>query len=229
MKELLKNKYFIIIFTFIMFIFLVKINSYADSEVIVDEIKYIIPEQLCSYEYKFFYVNTIVNNHGDIITQGIGFYFSNSPFVISHNPYNTNGITIKTTDNSNMIFYDGGGSSFSQDYSNKIFNLNNYNISIERTEYSPNFSYDQNYIYYSSHDILNNNNEVVFQAPPQQVEEQETQQPIQQVTIPAIQQVEEIPQGMSQVLQVIIPIGLIVLSIGLVIYLMRLVIYRMQS
>lgn len=70
-----------------------------------------------------------------------------------------------------------------------------------------------------NHDILDENNNVVFQAPPQQVEA---------VTIPAIQQVGEIPQGMNQVLQVIIPIGLIVLSIGLVVYLMRLVIYRMK-
>ena len=130
-----------------------------------------------------------------------------------------------------MIFFDGGGTLYSQDYYNKIFNLNNYDISTERTEYYPNFRFDQNYIYYSSHDILNDNNEVVFQAPPHQTEEGNNQEtlPTQQVTIPAIQQVEEIPQGMTQVLQVIIPIGLIVLSIGLVIYLMRLVIYRMQS
>ena len=85
-----------------------------------------------------------------------------------------------------------------------------------------------NHSIFANNNIYNLSNEVVFQAPPQQVEEQETPQQIQQVTIPTIQQVEEIPQGMSQVLQMIIPIGLIVLSIGLVVYLTRLVIYRMK-
>ena len=61
------------------------------------------------------------------------------------------------------------------------------------------------------------NDEVVFQGAP-----------LTQVTIPAIQQVEEIPQVMEQVLKILIPIGLIVLSIGLVIYLTRLVISRVQ-
>lgn len=61
--------------------------------------------------------------------------------------------------------------------------------------------------------------EVVFQGAPQLVG---------QVEIPAIQQVEEIPQVMEQVLKILIPIGLIVFSIGLVIYLTRLVISRVQ-
>lgn len=74
-------------------------------------------------------------------------------------------------------------------------------------------------IYSSDIDIYSiNSGEIFFQGAPQIVE---------QVTIPAIQQVEEIPQAMSEVLRILIPVGLIVLSIGLVIFLMRLVISRL--
>lgn len=72
------------------------------------------------------------------------------------------------------------------------------------------------YVFYSSFDIKDENGHVVFQKAPSQV------------TIPAIQQVEEIPQVMGQVMKILIPIGLIVFSIGLVIYLTRLVISRVQ-
>lgn len=58
---------------------------------------------------------------------------------------------------------------------------------------------------------------VFFQGAPPKVE---------QVTIPAITQVEEIPQAMEEVLKILIPVGLIVFGIGLVIFLMRLVISR---
>lgn len=73
--------------------------------------------------------------------------------------------------------------------------------------------------FYGYYDYIGDTEEVVFQGAPVTVE---------QVTIPEIQAVEEIPQTMSKVLEMIIPIGLIVLSIGLLIYLMRLVILRMR-
>lgn len=71
----------------------------------------------------------------------------------------------------------------------------------------------------SSYDIYTDSSksELVFQMPQ-----------VNKVTIPAIQQVEEIPQVMGQVMRILIPIGLIVFSIGLVIYLTRLVISRVQ-
>ncbi len=70
---------------------------------------------------------------------------------------------------------------------------------------------------YTNHDILNKKDgSVVFQKTPQNM-----------VTIPAIQQVEEIPQQVGEILKMTIPVGLIVLSIGLLIYLTRLVILRM--
>lgn len=69
----------------------------------------------------------------------------------------------------------------------------------------------------SNYDIYTVDGDLVFQEAPSQ-----------EVTIPAIQQVEEIPQVMGQVMKILIPIGLIVFSIGLVIYLTRLVISRVQ-
>lgn len=74
------------------------------------------------------------------------------------------------------------------------------------------------YIIYSTMDITDNNGNVVFSGAPVTVE---------QVTIPTITQAQEIPQAMSKVLQMIIPIGLIVFFSGLLIYLVRLVISRM--
>ena len=53
---------------------------------------------------------------------------------------------------------------------------------------------------------------VVFRKAPQTVE---------QVKIPAIQQAEEIPQAMAEVLKILIPVGLVIFGIGLVIYLIR--------
>ncbi len=69
---------------------------------------------------------------------------------------------------------------------------------------------------YSNFDLYDENDNLVFQAPQ-----------VNKVVIPAIQQVEEIPQAMGQMMRILIPIGLIVFSIGLVIYLTRLVISRL--
>lgn len=77
--------------------------------------------------------------------------------------------------------------------------------------------YGDNPILSANFNLCNSSGDVVFQGAP-----------VNQVTIPAIQQVEEIPQVMEQVMKILIPIGLIVFSIGLVIYLTRLVISRVQ-
>ena len=72
-------------------------------------------------------------------------------------------------------------------------------------------------IIYSNFDVYDVEDHLVFQAPQ-----------VNKVVIPAIQQVEEIPQAMGQMMRILIPVGLIVFSIGLVIYLTRLVISRVQ-
>lgn len=68
---------------------------------------------------------------------------------------------------------------------------------------------------YTTKDLLDLENNILFSKAPLQVK------------IPAIQQVEEIPQVMEQVMKILIPVGLIVFGIGLVIYLTRLVISRL--
>lgn len=73
------------------------------------------------------------------------------------------------------------------------------------------------YSFFSSSDVYDTDGNLVFQVPQ-----------VDKVVIPAIQQVEEIPQVMGQAMKILIPIGLIVFSVGLVIYLMRLVISRVQ-
>ncbi|MCI8411863.1 MAG: hypothetical protein HFJ40_05485 [Clostridia bacterium] len=54
--------------------------------------------------------------------------------------------------------------------------------------------------------------EVVFQVAPVTVE---------QVTIPAIQQVGEIPQAMKEILKILIPVGLVIFGTGLLSFLIR--------
>ena len=68
--------------------------------------------------------------------------------------------------------------------------------------------------FYSSVDVFNYDGDVVFHPAPTPV------------TIPTIQQVEEIPQVMEQVMTILIPVGLIIFSIGLVIFLTRFLISR---
>ena len=52
--------------------------------------------------------------------------------------------------------------------------------------------------------------------------------PLMEVTIPAVETVEQIPEIMKMVMKIIIPIGLVILSIGLLIFLIRLIILRVM-
>lgn len=94
----------------------------------------------------------------------------------------------------------------------------NYNISnLVLKDYSSttkwNYAKD---IKYSSFDIMNSNGTIFFQKTPL----------LQGVQVVGVTQVEEIPKAITEVLKMIIPIGLVVLSIFLVIFLVRLVILR---
>ena len=109
---------------------------------------------------------------------------------------------------------------FTSIYSIPSPSLDNYEESLQSTKENLNDYLFPNGI--STYNTISSDypeSEVVFQGAPVTVE---------QVTIPKIQQVEEIPQMMGQVMKILIPIGLIVFSIGLVIYLTRLVISRVQ-
>ncbi len=97
-----------------------------------------------------------------------------------------------------------------------------YSHNFSATVFSSGFhtykGFDTEIIYSTSNVLDLDNGEVVFPLAPL---------PVEQVTIPEITQVKEIPQMMGKVLEMIIPIGLVILSIGLVIFLMRLVISRL--
>ena len=107
-------------------------------------------------------------------------------------------------------------------FSGKYHDELSYNdISVFRTSDSSSSQCTKTQSYsYASYDIVDKSSgEVVFQGAPQVVE---------QVTIPALEEVEQIPQAMTQTLQVVIPVGLVVFGIGLVIFLVRYLILRLM-
>ena len=225
MKEFFKNKLFIIILLFIILVTFISSNCFATS-ISYDEEVAELPAFFDNYYY-FFYFNGSYDSSVGQYSYYICYYFSTTPItaydVSSNGHYQFRGENGEFT---------GNGFSGSKWVTSETPFQDAVNSITEPTRFNdicwaPS-SFPESSLILCNCDIYNDSNELVFQAPPQQVEEQETPQAIQQVTIPAIQQVEEIPQGMSQVLQVIIPIGLIILSIGLVVYLVRLVISRMK-
>lgn len=80
--------------------------------------------------------------------------------------------------------------------------------------------FKNSYVYlYSNHDInivSDEGSSLFFQGP------------VQEVVIPALEQVEELPKAITTTLKILIPVGLIVLAIGLIIYLIKRVIYSVQ-
>ncbi len=200
----LKNKLFITLFLFFILIFSFSLNSFASLNVSIGDELYSFPD-LPDYMGD----STEYNFNSYLIVKGEGFnsnilyelYIYDSNSVLA----NHDGYTLHACKNNSTIYL------FRLvDDSWKFWGVTSYyNFSTQYTSYS----------YYTSSDILDEFGEVVFQSAPHLVE---------QVTIPEIQQVGEIPQAIAEVLKILIPIGLIVLSIGLVIYLTRLVISRVQ-
>ena len=196
MKELLKNKLFIILLIFFIIILGITSNCFASDTIYLPEISSIVSEAKS-------YIITRSTSSGNT---WLSTYSSSVTYVETESYYY---VASGSTINSYKLSTDGLTWEFD---STETVSNTNHSFGSWEVLYVGNIS--------NSDSIPNmTTSEVVFQAPPQQVEA---------VTIPAIQQVGEIPQGMNQVLQVIIPIGLIVLSIGLVVYLTRLVIYRMK-
>ena len=66
---------------------------------------------------------------------------------------------------------------------------------------------------------LDDNETIFFQPPPQMVEE---------ITIPALETAEQIPEVIMKTLKIMIPVGLIVLLIGFVVYLIKRVRYSIM-
>lgn len=102
------------------------------------------------------------------------------------------------------------------DYFNPDKTIDNYNF----TSFDiPTDFFDSldTYVCVTNSVVYDENDNPLFQGAPR---------PVEQVTIPEITQVAEIPQVITQVMKIMIPIGLIIFGIGLVIYLVRLVTSR---
>ena len=214
MQNLFKNKFFIILSLFIILVAFISSSCFASFDFTYNDTSYSVDD-----------FNNLLSENNDNNTDFVLLSITNgSPFAFPCD-------YILFTYSGNLYYKFGYLYVLDNDFSalecgNYYYHINKnngFNWELYGVGWDTYHNSDCQWsIVYSTSDVYSYDDKstVVFQAPPQQVEA---------VTIPAIQQVEEIPQGMTQVLQVIIPIGLIVLSIGLVIYLMRLVIYRMQS
>lgn len=213
MQNILKNSLLLSILIVCSFVFSNNVfgadvvsYEYYDSE-IRQNIIIQVPSNLISNEYRFFVVRTPIQStsNGDYV--GFYLYYSKSEmFKDGVNVSSAKGIGdwgIGCYPNSSASVYFG--------------NQTLGNPSVTTVEiFNSSFS-----VVYSNFDLYRDSSktELVFQRAPQKVE---------QVTIPTITQVEEIPQSMMETMKIVIPVGLIVLSIGLVIYLVRLVISRMM-
>lgn len=209
MKNLLNNKFFIIISLFIILTFSICTNCFAENiPITFDNIKYNL--NIPTYEdypYYFFYVGS---------DEGVHIYYLNE------NQKNNIYYGKFSLGNSYVYGFEFG-SNYHYIYSSISILSGIYNISLDSARNSFVYVYEEDYftdkvILYTNFDIKNKEGNVVFMKAPQIVE---------QVTIPTITQVQEIPQTMNKVLEMIIPIGLIIFGIGLIIYLVRLVILRM--
>lgn len=209
MKHLLKNKIFIILSIFILLLSFLTSSCFAYDVIDKNENTYTIPDYFSNYKYIFF----ISASFGQYV------YFSNTPFYFKQ----IDGAIYCCPLNDECSFYKiSVGTTI-----NSLFN----NYSIEDIESSFRKLCISNSVFYSGTterflndmvfsvnvNVLDSDDNVVFQGAPR---------PVEQVTIPEITQVAEIPQVITQIMKIIIPIGLIVLSIGFVIYLVRLVTSR---
>ncbi len=225
MEDLLKNKLFIIFSLFIILTFFIFNCCFSSSEKIID---------FTSSELNRTFSVTLPSGYGvDYSYFVIGFqpYYSDYShsycyrlvMAISNCPLYYDGSYWRPKDESSLGYYNTFHSKDYSSFSKFPSSLDFSAYSISDFKSSVGFGVtglDINDLVYSNYTIYNDasDSKVVFQGAPQEVE---------QITIPAITQAEEIPQVMSKVLTMIIPIGLIVFSSGLLIYLVRLVILRM--
>lgn len=178
----------------------------------------ILPQNASSYPYIIF-----IAGESNQSSPGIVFSTSEMSFDLEVGSDYTS-FTAVPLDGSSVYYYDAVATSSFNDvwlYGSHTWDLSSYNVE-DFKSYS---SYGRLTkgtpvrpcsIFYSTYDVYDSDDNLVFQPAPTQV-----------ATIPAIQQVVEIPQVMEQAMKVLIPVGLIVFSIGFVIFLTRLIISRL--
>lgn len=214
MKNILKNKllYILIFFVFILASFFVT-NSVFAGEFVFDNVAY---ETSSEFDEHIGSKNYIVILKSPANNLYLIYGFTDKPVFHykAHNYYPDYVGSIPA----NSSYSDYGWCSL-----DKLFltsnHINNYCYDVVRDVCTIS-AYDKNpsnVVVYSNFDIYCDD-KLVFQGAPL---------PVEQVIIPEITQVAEIPQVMTQIMKILIPIGLIIFGIGLLIYLVRLVTSRM--
>lgn len=225
MKEKIKNfftnKVIAILSIFAILITCVCSSAFAYDIGVSKDITYKIPDDLSSHAFKWIYSG--VYRYNDSGCTAYTFIFtSDSPISIElGEKTNTNDMVRQNitlhSDSEIYFVWNSVNTSYKKDYLNAPYFSDFTNSEIY--EYSKKSSFVRYYCDaektsygYSNFDVKNIDGNVVFQRAPQAVE---------QVKIPAIQQAKEIPQAMTEVLKILIPIGLVIFGIGLVIFLIR--------
>ena len=221
MKNIFNNKLFIIFSLFIILTFSMFSSCFADNNI---PTHYEIYDEHLSTNVNFdvpdSYFNTYSNYFFTYLQEGPYSYylfcFSNSNLgYIEYSP-NSYYLTCENISSTNpvawyRIDFDSRVSSSSSYYQQTLSStIINNSTSIDGISF--------NFLSANSNVYNFTTNEVVFQGAPQGGA----------YKIPTLTQVEEIPQVMEGVLQILIPIGLILLSIGLVILVTRYLIYRLK-
>jgi len=150
----MKRKMLFITFAFMFILLIFCSNSFASSELVVDDATYIMPDWWSEKEYRFF-ATKIYNDK-----QFAYLFASDYPFVLTVNSGN---YYMSNTNNSDICWTSYNSSTHITDFSSKSFELNNtWSMMSSGTE--------DDYSYYSSHDLYYDDT-LVFQAPVQETQE----------------------------------------------------------
>lgn len=202
MNNIFKNKFLLIFILFTLLLSLFYTPSFGRSAVGSNGVDINIPDSII-YNYPYFIIYGVSSNQCYLV-------YSTSPFSTYTERRSTGAVVryFSPSDSSvclyraNIYFSSTGFHYY--DLPNDISSLPTSTFYSEGCPVSD----DIHECHFSSFDIYKrSSDELVFQASPLEMK----------VTIPAIQEVKEIPQAMGKVLTMIIPIGLIIFGIGLVI------------
>lgn len=193
----MKNKILIIFLLIITLISFATI-SFCSYDFDYDEYTIKLPDIFNDYEYWFvgFQLNSSDSSHT------LTLFLSDSPFSTFYD--NTQRLSCDTD-----YYYSGSSRSEKNENGSVILDYS----SLEFAKCSPSDHLQpiqDGWIYFSSHDIKNEDGEVVFHLAP-----------LDQVEPMTIQQVEEIPPMITKLVTIILPVILVIMGIFLVIYIIR--------
>lgn len=218
MKEKI-NKIFIIFLIFLLVLFNFVIYSFG-FDVSYNGVDYQInlSDDLSQKNFYYIFLGTNSNNQALL-------YYVCCDYELLWNNQDSN-FKVKGYNNNNSVTSnDVGLKNYSKsinigDNTNIIFDLSNINNSNLRNDFSNTTIwgtyYKLDYLVYSTADVYNLDNELVFQAPAPTG-----------VIIPALETATQVPMAIIQTMRILIPIGLIILSMALIILLTRFVFLRL--